>query len=154
MSIDRAKAAALGVSVEEVANDAAGALGGQDVSEFERGNKRYDVVVQLQNRTARPREDRPLGLRARRRRRPGAARQPGEGRRGRPVPRINHCNRRRSVTIGANLEGMPLGEALQRVRALADSILPERLHRPTWPGESRRLPGVVVEPAVRRWSWR
>ncbi|HKK08685.1 MAG TPA: efflux RND transporter permease subunit, partial [Gemmatimonadota bacterium] len=37
---------------------------------------------------------------------------------------VSHYNRERSATIGANVSGVSLGTALQRVQSLADSVLP------------------------------
>jgi multidrug efflux pump subunit AcrB len=99
-------------------------FGGQDVTKYKRGNERYDVVVQLQDRyRATPRDLQEVYI---------------TGRDGRLVQlsnvirveegvgpsQINHYNRRRSVILDANLDGIPLGEGLERVRELAREVLP------------------------------
>ena len=125
VSIDRDKAASLGVSARDVADTLRVLFGGEEVTKFQRGNKRFDVIVQLRD------EDRRL---------------PGDvssvyvrARSGELVPlsnlvlveegvgprSLNHYNRRRSVILDANLVGKPLGTALAEVRALADRLLPE-----------------------------
>jgi multidrug efflux pump len=124
VTIDRNRAAALGVSVEEVASALQVLFGGQDVTKYKRGNERYDVIVQLQDRyRSTPRDLQEVYI---------------SGRDGRLVQlssvirvdegvgpsQINHYNRRRSVILDANLEGIPLGEGLTRVRAIARDVLP------------------------------
>ncbi|HUP42248.1 MAG TPA: efflux RND transporter permease subunit [Thermoanaerobaculia bacterium] len=124
VTIDRNRAAALGVSVQEVASALQVLFGGQDVTKYKRGNERYEVVVQLQDRfRATPRDLQEVYI---------------TGRDGRLVQlsnvirveegvgpsQINHYNRRRSVILDANLDGIPLGEGLERVRELAREVLP------------------------------
>lgn len=125
VQIDRNKAAALGVSVADVANTLRILLGGSDVTKFRHGNERYDVIVQL-DETDRmtPQQIERLYVRSR----SGALVQlanvvdvvEGVG-----PSSLNHYNRRRSVVIDANLQGKPLGTALEEVQAIATEILPK-----------------------------
>ncbi len=124
VTVDRAKASRLGVSVEEISNTLQILLGGRHIGDFERGDNRYWVVAQLQNRfRATPEDLRSIYVRASN----GSLVQLGNlievGEAAGPNV-VNHRNRERSATIGANVSGVPLGTALQRVQALADSILP------------------------------
>ncbi|MFP3938721.1 MAG: efflux RND transporter permease subunit [Thermoanaerobaculia bacterium] len=125
VTIDRNRAADLGVSVEEVARTLQVLFGGQDVTRYRRGNERYDVVVQLLERfRATPRDLEEVYLRGS----DGGLLQLAsviDVTEGVGPSQINHYNRRRSVILDANLEGIPLGEALDRVRALAADVLPE-----------------------------
>ncbi len=124
VSVDRARASRLGVSVEEISNTLQVLLGGQHVGDFERGSNRYWVMVQLQNRFRATTEDlKSIYVRGS----GGQLVQLGNvvtlsERAGPNV--VSHYNRERSATIGANVVGVPLGTALQRVEALADSVLP------------------------------
>lgn len=124
VEIDRDKAAALGVSVADVANTLRVLLGGADVTKFRHGNERYDVIVQLAEEDRRtPQQIERLYVRNRR----GdlvqlanvVAVEEGVG-----PSSLNHYNRRRSVIIDANLTGKPLGTALREVEAIARDVLP------------------------------
>ena len=124
VEIDRNKAAALGVSVADVANTLRVLLGGADVTKFRHGNERYDVIVQLAEEDRRtPQQIERLYVRNRR----GdlvqlanvVAVEEGVG-----PSSLNHYNRRRSVIIDANLTGKPLGTALREVEAIARDVLP------------------------------
>jgi len=125
VTIDRSRAASLGVSVEEVATALQVFFGGQDVTKYKRGNERYDVIVQLQDLYRNtPAQVSQVYVR-------------GAGGRlvqlssvvdvaeGVGPSQINHYDRRRSVIVDANLDGIPLGEGLNRVRAIAGEVLPE-----------------------------
>ena len=120
ITIDRERAAGLGVSVTEIGSTLETLLGGRVVTEFKRGSKQYDVIVQL---------------------RPGQRSTPDiidevyvRGDTGivqlanvvtvreTVAPKeLNHYNRVRSARITANLPpGAPLGKALDdldRIRA-------------------------------------
>ncbi len=125
VTIDRNRAASLGVSVADVGTTLQVLMGGVDLSEFERGNERYEVVVQARDASrARPEDISSLYLR-------GAG---GElvqlssvvdVREGVTPNQINHYDRRRSVTVDANLDEIALGDGLERMRGLADEVLPD-----------------------------
>lgn len=124
VEIDRNKAAALGVSVADVANTLRILLGGADVTKFRHGNERYDVIVQLAEADRMtPQQIERLYVRSR----SGELVQlasvvnvnEGVG-----PSSLNHYNRRRSVIIDANLQGKPLGTALEEVQEVAREVLP------------------------------
>jgi multidrug efflux pump len=124
IEIDRNKAAALGVSADDVANTLRILLGGDDVSKFTRGNERHDVIVQLQagDRLS-PEQLAQLYVRTR----SGALVQLSnlvDVHEGVGPSSLNHYDQRRSVIVDANLQGVPLGTALAQVRAIARDILP------------------------------
>ena len=125
VTIDRNRAASLGVSVADVGTTLQVLMGGVDLSEFERGNERYEVVVQaLDVSRATPEDISSLYLRSS----GGNLVQLSSVvnvREGVSPNQINHYNRRRSVTVDANLEGIALGEGLERMRRLADEVLPD-----------------------------
>jgi multidrug efflux pump len=122
--IDRNRAAALGVTTTDIADTLRILLGGSTVSSFKRGNERYDVIVQLKEADrVSPAQLGQLYVRAR----SGDLVQlagivsvdEGVG-----PSSLNHYNRRRSAIVDANLVGVPLGQALEQVRALARELLP------------------------------
>jgi len=126
VSVDRDKAASLGIDVADVGTTLQVLMGGVDLSDFERGGERYEVMVQASD-SARvtPQDLSSLYLR-------------GEGGRlvqlasvvnvaeGVSPNQINHYDRRRSITLSSGLSGgLALGTALERLQGLADEVLPE-----------------------------
>ena len=124
VSIDRERAAQLGVSVTDIGSTLETLLGGRTVSEFKRGTKQYDVIAQVspQNRST-PGTIDDIYIRG-----TGGLVQlanvvtiketvaPKE---------LNHYNRVRSATITANLPpGLPLGMALDALDKIAAEKLP------------------------------
>ncbi len=126
VSVDRERAASLGVSVADVGTTLQVLMGGVDLSDFERESERYEVIVQARDSARVTPEDlSSLYLR-------------GEGGRlvqlasvvnveeGVSPNQINHFDRRRSITVSSNLSGgLALGTALERVQETADEVLPE-----------------------------
>ena len=125
ISIDRDKAADLGVEVETVGRTLETFLGGRQVTRFKRDGKQYDVVVQVSE--------------ADRRNPDSIAAIYVRGSRGqmislanlvrieeRVAPReLNHFNKLRSVTVTATLApGYSLGEALTFLNGAAERVLP------------------------------
>jgi multidrug efflux pump len=126
VEIDRDRASDLGVSVRDVASALQVLLGGVDLSKFKVGGQTYDVIVQLERRERSRPGDIPLlyvhgndnqliplssVVRVR------------ESTAARGVP---HFDRLRAATITAALApGASQGEALARVRALAEDVLPK-----------------------------
>jgi multidrug efflux pump len=138
VTIDRDKAATLGISAREIATTLHTLLAGQDVSRYRQGNERYDVIVQLApEHRASPAD---LGSIAVRTRAgdlvPLAAILTVKERVGPNA--LNHYNRRRSVEIDANLDGITLGEAITRAREAAREALPAGFTT-TLSGESREF---------------
>ena len=138
VNIDRDRAASLGISAADIADTLRVLLGGDAATRFKRGNERYDVIVQLaaQDRFA-PQDLAPIYLRS----------SSGELVPMASVVRVvetvgpsavNHYDRKRSVIIDANLDGIDLGSALARLGEAAAAVLPEDFTT-TLAGESREF---------------
>ena len=136
LDIDRNRAAALGVSLEDISRTLQILFGGLDLSRIKLDGKEYEVIAQLQRDSrllpqdldrlsVRNRDGRLIQLSSLITRSEGAA--PNS---------IEHYNRLRSATISASLKGVPLGTAINQVETLLQSDLPPGfLHE--WSGESR-----------------
>jgi HAE1 family hydrophobic/amphiphilic exporter-1 len=122
---DREKAAALGLDATTLARTIQAMIGGLDVATFKEAGSRYDIRVRLEEKDrrdpsaierlyARTRDGGVVELRNLVRVEKGAA----------PAA-ITRVDRHRSVTIGGNLEGKKLDEAIAEARSIADEILPE-----------------------------
>jgi multidrug efflux pump len=139
VKIDRAKAADLGVPVSEVAATLETLLGGRRVTQFQRGNQQYDVLVQVEdtNRTS------PSDL----------ARLYVKSAGGALVQLSNlvtydesvvpesfpHFNRLRSVTVSAQIAaGKTTGDAVALLSEEVKKILPAG-YAFTWDGEAREF---------------
>ena len=122
--IDRDKAADLGVDVRVIASAINTLIGGREVSQFRSGGRSYDVRVRLipEQRTTFSDINRLL-----------VRNRNGELVRlsnvvdvreevGPDV--INRLDRQRSTTIFANLEGLPLGEAIEQTKKIVQETLP------------------------------
>jgi hydrophobe/amphiphile efflux-1 (HAE1) family protein len=125
ISIDRNQAANLGISVRDIARTMQILLGGQKITNFNQGNRRYEVVVQAEKEfRSTPEDIRQLYVR---------------NREGQVVPlsnlvtitpdttppQINHFNRFRAARIsGSVAPGFSLGEALDALENLAKEVLP------------------------------
>ena len=125
LTIDRDKAAALGLSEERIARSLETLLGGRKVTTFKLNGKQYDVIVQVDpaNRT-RPQDVLDIFLRTP----AGSEVQLSNLVRLEETvaPReLNHFNKLRSATISATLApGTTLGEALAALDAAAARVLP------------------------------
>jgi hydrophobe/amphiphile efflux-1 (HAE1) family protein len=138
LDIDRSRAAALGVTIEDISRTLQILFGGRDLSRIKLDGKEYEVIAQLQ-RASRllPQDLDRLYVRNKRgqlvqlssivARREGAA-----------PNAIEHYNRLRSTTISASLSGVPLGTAIQRVETLLKDDLPAGF-RSAWAGESKEF---------------
>jgi multidrug efflux pump len=127
--IDRERAAGVGVSVSDVGLTLETFLGGRTVTNFKRGTKQYDVILQMKPQArATPDAIQDIYLRA-----PGGLVQlanvvkvdetvaPKE---------LNHYNRVRSATISASLApGVSLGQALDDLDRIAREKLPAGIKR-------------------------
>ncbi len=125
LAVDREKAAALGISVREVVRTVQVLTGSAEVSTFKRGVRQYDVIAELR-RSAR---DEPADLAGIHLRAASGDMVPLSNfvrweEQSAPSTRY-HYDRAPSATISANLDGITLGEAIDRVRALAETELPE-----------------------------
>ncbi|MDY6805047.1 MAG: efflux RND transporter permease subunit [Cyanobacteriota bacterium] len=126
VKVDRAQAANLGVSVRDISRTLQIMLGGQDITNFNRGNQRYDVIVRGEEEYRdSPQDIENLYVQTDR----GAlvplsnlVTVTAET----TPPQINHFNRFRSATIsGSPAPDVSLGDALAVLERLADDVLPE-----------------------------
>jgi len=125
VSIDRRQAADLGVSVQDVARTLQILVGGQEITNFNRQNRRYEVVVRAQDafRNTVDSID-AFYIRA-----TSGDLVPMSSvvtvERSTTPPQINHFNRLRSARIqGSPAPETSLGEALDAIRAAAQEVLP------------------------------
>ncbi|MCU0791315.1 MAG: efflux RND transporter permease subunit [Opitutaceae bacterium] len=147
VTIDRARAADLGVPVGEIASTLESLFGGRQVTRFRRAAEEYDVIVQMdeQDRTQ-PSDLAVVYVR-------GAG-----GRlvqlsslvdmRETSVPEaFPHLDRQRSITVSGQLApGRTQGDGVAEFEAVAERILPETI-RTAWEGETREF----VESAGDAW---
>lgn len=125
VTIDRNRAASLGVNVADVGTTLQVLMGGTDITEFERGAERYEVMVRARDSSrVTPDDIGSLFLR-------------GNGdelvqlssvvevEEGVAPNQINHFDRRRSITVSSALQDISLDEGLARMEGLAEEILPE-----------------------------
>ena len=124
VKIDRERAADLGVRAGEVAAALRTMVGGEPISKIREGAEQYDLWLRLE-----PEDRRDLGaLRGL----PIAARGGlvrlealAEFQRERGPAQIDRLGRIRQVELGANLDGLPLGDAVDKVTAMtAELALP------------------------------
>ena len=136
ISVDRSQAGNLGVSVQDVARTLQILVGGQEITSFNQGNQRYEVVVRADEKyRANPEDLKQLYVRS----------QQGEMialsnlvtiSTATTPPQINHFNRFRSATLeGSPAPGVSLGVALNALENLAKEILPPDM-RTAFSGES------------------
>lgn len=142
LSIDRNRAAALGVSIEDISRTMQILFGGLDLSRIKLEGKEYDVIAQLERQSRQtPRDLDRLYVRNNR----GeliqlsaiVTHETG------PAPNsIEHYNRLRSSTISGSLASIPtkipLGTAMARVEAILQEDLPAGFLY-DWTGEARDL---------------
>lgn len=138
ITIDRARAAQLGVSVTDVGNTLESLLGGRVVSEFKRGSKQYDVIVQVRpEQRSTPDVIEQIYVRGN-----GGLVQLAsvvEVHETVSPKELNHYNRIRSATITANLApGASLGQALDDLDTILARDLSPAIRR-DFSGQSREF---------------
>ena len=138
LEIDRNRAAALGISVEDISRTLQVLFGGQDLSRIKQDGKEYLVIAQLEraDRLVPDDIDRMYVRNAR-----GELVQMGAvlKRTSSTAPNtIEHYNRLRSATISASPVGLPLGAAIARTETLLRGDLPDGFLF-AWSGEARDL---------------
>jgi hydrophobic/amphiphilic exporter-1 (mainly G- bacteria), HAE1 family len=127
VNIDRKKAADLGIRVEDIAAALRTLVGGEPVSKYKEADEQYDVWL----RASLPNRSDPHSIYNL------AIEQPGgqlvrlsnlvnlEEEKG--PAQIDRFSRQRKLTVVANLDGLPLGDAIARVNAIvADLDLPQQ----------------------------
>jgi multidrug efflux pump len=138
ITIDRDRAAQLGVSVTDIGTTLETMLGGRVVTEFKRGSKQYDVITQLRPaERATPATIHDIYLRG-----TGGLVQLANVVNVRETvgaKELNHFNRVRSATITANLApGVSLGQALDALDGITERDLPPTIRRQL-SGQSREF---------------
>lgn len=138
VKIDRDRAAALGVTVEDISTTMQILFGGLDLSRIKSGGKEYNVIAQLDRASRlRPQDLDRLYVRNNR----GGLIQLSSivsYTSGAAPNSIAHYGRLRTATISATPVGVPIGTAIERTEQMLKSELPSGfLH--TWGGEAREL---------------
>ncbi len=138
VTIDRDRAAALGVSIQEISRTMQILFGGLDLSKIKRDGKEYDIIVQL-DRSARltPRDLDGVFVRSQ----DGQLVQLASVVRTQAVAapsQISHYNRLRSAEIQATPVGVPLGTAIERIEGILREDMPPG-YRYQWSGEAKDL---------------
>jgi multidrug efflux pump subunit AcrB len=136
--IDRNRAAAMGVSIENLSRTLQILFGGLDLSKIKLGGKEYDVIAQLE-RSSRltPSDLNRLYIRNDK----GTLIQLSNVityEEGAGPSAINHYNRFRAAAITATPVGVPLGTAVERTEALLASDLPAGF-RYEWASDAKNL---------------
>ena len=136
LTVDRARASGLGVSVADIGTTLQTLLGGREVTQFRRGDKQYKVLLQMRPEDrATPRAIQGLYLRGRE----GTFQMANvvSVKETVAAKELNHFNRIRAARITANLApGVTLGKALDDLDAIAKEKLPAGIRRDL-DGESR-----------------
>ena len=127
--IDRERAAGLGVSVSDIGSTLETFLGGRAVTNFKRGTKQYDVILQMKSSArATPSAIDEIYVRG-----AGGLVQLANVVKVQETvapKELNHYNRVRSATVSANLvPGISLGQALDDLDRIAQEKLPAGVKR-------------------------
>lgn len=129
LHIDRERAAGLGVSVVDIGSTLQTFLGGRTVTNFKRGTKQYDVILQMKPQArATPDAIRDIYVRGS----SGLVQLANVVRISETVApkELNHYNRVRSAKITASLvPGVSLGQALDDLDRIAEGKLPAGVKR-------------------------
>ena len=125
VSVDRDRAADLGVEIEDVGRTMESLLGGRQVTRFKREGEQYDVIVQLEKQQ----RDTPQDISSLYVRGSGNRLIPLASivttRENTTLKQLNHFNRLRSATITANLApNYALGDALNFLDGIVHEELP------------------------------
>jgi hydrophobic/amphiphilic exporter-1 (mainly G- bacteria), HAE1 family len=122
VAISREKASNFGIQVRDVAGTLRTLVGGEPVSTFREEQEQYDVWLRadlLDRDDPNAIGDLPIatpgGKLVRLSNLANLAEERGPS-------QIDHTNRRRKVTLVANLEGLPLNEAIERIGAVVDRL--------------------------------
>nr|WP_276598894.1 efflux RND transporter permease subunit [Nannocystis sp. SCPEA4] len=121
VKIDRDRAADLGVRAGEIAAALRTMVGGEAVSKIREGAEQYDLWLRLRPEDRRDVDSlRGLPIQAR----TGLIRLEAlaDFERERGPAQIDRLGRIRQVEVGANLDGLPLGDAVARVQAMIDAL--------------------------------
>jgi hydrophobe/amphiphile efflux-1 (HAE1) family protein len=138
LHIDRDRAAAIGISIEEISRTLQILFGGRDLSTITRGGEEYDVVVQLDRQSRMtPEKLKSLYLRND----SGDLIQLSSLLRSKIVAgpnKIEHFMRQRSATIEGTPGGLPLGTIVDKTEEILKASLPAGMQY-RWKGEADDL---------------
>ncbi len=137
VSIDRARAADLGVPVSRLATTLESLFGGRQVTQFKQASRQYDVIVQIEDAARLAPSD--LGKVYVRSDRGGLVQLSNvvSQRESITPEEYPHFNRLRSITIKARLApGHTIGDGVDYINEIAPDILPEGYNH-AWDGETR-----------------
>ena len=125
LKVDRLAASNLGVSIRDISRTLQILLGSQEITNFNRGNRRYEVVVQADKEfRSTPESIREIYVRTRENQLVPLSNFVSIETTTTP-PQINHYNRFRAATIeGSPAPGVSLGEALTALETLAKEVIP------------------------------
>jgi HAE1 family hydrophobic/amphiphilic exporter-1 len=141
ISVDRARAADLGVNIDTLANDLRTLVGGEEVSEFKDGDDQFKVLLRLDEPFRNTATMGDLLVAAG----PGAA---GKTVKVSDVAQlkadvgpasIDRYNRQRQISVNANLQGVPLGEVLANARVKVDELHLKAGYQAVFGGSARTL---------------
>jgi len=138
LQIDRDRAAALGVSIEDAARTLQILFGGLDLSKINLKGKEYDVIVQLERQSRLTPSDLDLLYVRNDTGRLIQLASIVSSRVGGGPSAVYHYNRLRSSTIEATPVGVPLGTVMDQVESILKKELPEGF-RYEWAGEAKDL---------------
>src|SRR5690606_4747945 len=139
VNIDRKKAADLGIRVEDIAATLRTLVGGEPVTKYKEADEQYDVWL----RASLPNRDDPHAIYNL-----AVARPNGELVRlsnlvtldeARGPAQIDRFSRQRKVTIVANLEDLPLGDAVKRVNEIVRELDLPQLYDIRWANRAKSL---------------
>jgi len=138
IDIDRDRAAAIGVSVRDASEALQLLWGGLDVARYNEGGKEYEVIAQLE-RAGRltPSTLQDIYVRAANRELVPLSSIVIPREHGSPN-NINRFGRQRSVTVSAQLQGLPLGAAVERTEQMLAKLLPPDISY-RWDGEAQEI---------------
>ena len=136
ITVDRDRAAALGVPVSEIGTTLGALVGGAPISKFDRDNRSYDVVSQVRQ------QDRLNPERLGRVLCPGRRRLDGSALRAREIETdaapaaIEQFNQLNSAVSALPLPGVTTSEGLATLRAIGKEVMPQGFYE-DYSGQSR-----------------
>ncbi len=137
VSIDRARAADLGVPVSRIATTLESLFGGRQVTQYKQESRQYDVILQIEDAAKLTPSD--LGRVYVRSDRGGLVQLSNVVTQKETITpeEFPHFNRLRSITLKARLApGKTIGDGVDYINGIAPGILPEGYNH-TWDGETR-----------------
>jgi hydrophobic/amphiphilic exporter-1 (mainly G- bacteria), HAE1 family len=141
INVDRARAADLGVNIDTLANNLRTLVGGEEVSEYKDGDDQFKVLLRLDEPYRNVDTLANLLVAS------------GPGNLGKTVKvsdvaqlkndygpaSIDRYNRQRQISVNANLQGIPLGEALAAARTKVDELNLRPGYQAVFGGSARTL---------------